>query len=146
MQWFRFYSEVLHDPKVQRLPARLFKIWINLLCIANENAPRGQLPPEDDLIFALRLPEENWQSISETLIHAGLIDATPEGLRIHGWDARQYKSDEDPTHADRQRRYRQRRVTDAQPSLFRMRDASLIRPDPDTDPDPERETSPRGLY
>ena len=32
--WLRLYTEALHDPKVQRLPAKTFKGWINLLMLA----------------------------------------------------------------------------------------------------------------
>jgi len=31
-RWFRFYAESVNDPKVQRLPAHLFKTWVNILC------------------------------------------------------------------------------------------------------------------
>ena len=42
-RWFRLYVGVVHDPKVQALPPRLFKFWINLLCITSEHD--GVIPP-----------------------------------------------------------------------------------------------------
>ena len=55
-RWFRLYDAVLDDPKVQRLPDRIFKAWINLLCLASRHG--GTLPPVDDVAFALRCTPE----------------------------------------------------------------------------------------
>lgn len=111
MQWFRFYTEALNDPKVQRLSPRNFKYWVNLLCLAAENEPRGHLPSDEDTAYALRLTEESWQTVAESLMRAGLIDAAPDGLKIHAWDRRQYASDsKDTGAAERMRRLRARRA------------------------------------
>ena len=47
--WFRFYAEVLHDPKVQRLSDSLFRAWIGVLCVACKYG--GTLPGREDLAF-----------------------------------------------------------------------------------------------
>lgn len=93
MKWFRFYSDALDDPKVQRLPAELFKHWINLLCLANDGEPRGELPCVDDIAFRLRVDDDTAIQILRDLTERGLIDDDSETLQPHNWDERQRQSD-----------------------------------------------------
>lgn len=124
MDWFRFYSEVLDDPKVQRLPGNLFKSWVNLLCLANKSRCRGVLPPLTDVAFALRLSEAAAKGLVRQLIDYGLIEVLGDGsLCPHNWDGRQHPSDDA---AGRKREYRARL---SQPT------------DPPPDPDTARDTS-----
>jgi hypothetical protein len=104
--WFRLYTEVLDDPKVQRLPDALFKTWINALCIAARN--NGKLPPIADLAFSIRLSEKDASKRVAQLIAAGLLDRDGEELTLHNWGARQPKSD---TSTDRVKRFRERSET-----------------------------------
>lgn len=91
-RWFRFYAESVNDPKVQRLPAHLFKTWVNLLCLASANG--GTLPSRDDIAFQLRMSDHDANSQIDELIGLGLIDiATGKSLEPHNWKARQYISD-----------------------------------------------------
>jgi len=110
-RWFRFYTEALNDPKVQKLDGDTFKAWVNLLCLAAEND--GYLPDMDSIAFALRLDNIAAGSLIDRLRIAGLIDTVkggPNGSRIapHGWSKRQYKSD---TSSERVKRYRERSKT-----------------------------------
>lgn len=105
MNWFRFYHEVLDDPKVQKLHPSLFKHWVNLLCLASESSPRGQLPGIDAIAFRLRLYPHQAAKIVDTLVAAGLLDmrqisvddSSPTRTRLvffpHGWESRQSRSD-----------------------------------------------------
>lgn len=93
MKWFRFYSEALHDPKVQKLQPALFKAWINVLCIANDQPERGTLPPIEDIAFAMRVSKSRAQSFLRELVKAGLVDEFEFGYRPHGWNKRQPSSD-----------------------------------------------------
>lgn len=107
--WFRFYGEVLDDPKVQMLPPDQFKSWVNLLCLASKYD--GVLPEIAAVSFALRIDETGCLTLIERLLNAGLIDKRnggPNGYHYapHGWDKRQYKSD---TSTDRVKRYRERK-------------------------------------
>lgn len=95
MIWFRFYNEVLNDPKCQRLAPALFKHWVNLLCLANQEPTRGTLPAIPDIAFALRLTEPKVQKILSDLTEAGLLDPVDdETLQMHGWSSRQRVSDD----------------------------------------------------
>src|SRR6516164_5544563 len=74
MKWFRFYTEAMHDPKVQRLSPELFKFWVNLLCLASEREDRGTLPSEDEISFILRVKKPQCRSNLAALITLCLLD------------------------------------------------------------------------
>lgn len=102
-RWFRFYNEVLHDPKVQKLPGDDFKAWVNLLCLASSND--GDLPSISDMAFALRMTEERVRGLLDGFVRIELVDEIEGGFRPHNWNSRQYKSD---VSSDRVKRYRKR--------------------------------------
>lgn len=91
MNWFRFYSEVVHDPKVQNLPEVLFKTWVNLLCLACLND--GTLPTIADISYHLRITESRAAKAVKALIDAGLVDTEGQHLQPHNWHGRQFSSD-----------------------------------------------------
>lgn len=99
--WFRVYSEVLNDPKVQKLPDYLFKIWINILCIACNND--GTLPKQDECSFALRLPLHETNEAFQELKKHGLLVTDGETFHPHNWEKRQYKSDNSTERVKRHR-------------------------------------------
>jgi hypothetical protein len=101
-RWFRYYDGTLDDPKVQKLDPPLFKMWVNLLCIASRNG--GNLPLTDDLAFSLRISVKDTSKVIEQLTAAGLLDAG-DPVRPHNWDERQYQSD---SSTGRVKRFRQR--------------------------------------
>lgn len=89
--WFRFYNEVVDDPKVQRLSGDLFKVWVNFLCLASKHD--GVLPSTEDLAFSLRVSEDEISTFRNQLMIAGLFDEKRGMVVPHGWDKRQFKSD-----------------------------------------------------
>lgn len=102
--WFRFYSEVIDDPKVQLLPKALRWAWVELLCLASKND--GFLPPIEQIAFSVRASINDAQADVDALILAGLMDVTPEGrITPHNWSERQFVSD---SSRDRTRKYRER--------------------------------------
>jgi hypothetical protein len=103
MQWFRFYESALDDPKVQRLPAELFRAWVNLLCLASRN--EGELPAPDVCAFALRVTEEAFHETVSALHDAGLLDKKDDIYSPHNWKKRQFMSDNSTA---RVRKYRQK--------------------------------------
>lgn len=139
-RWFRLYTDVLDDPKVQKLPPVLFKTWVNLLCLAGRH--NGSLPDIEDIAFSLRLDDETCRAHICDLVERGLIDAG-EGLRPHNWDGRQFKSDQDETAAERQRRKRERDKAETSPrdtAEHVTRDTPVTSRPPDTDTDTDTET------
>jgi hypothetical protein len=104
-RWFRMYADVLDDPKVQKLPPDLFKVWVNLLCLAARND--GMLPPMEDIAFALRLSQDVTVTVTADLVKRGLLDEG-EALSPHNWAERQFKSDTPESAAERKRKQRAR--------------------------------------
>ena len=120
--WLRLYTEVLNDPKVQRLDGDTFKGWVNLLCVAKESSGNGTLPALIDIAFYLRTDANTAGQLVQRLIDAGLIDQVGEYYVMHGWNLRQYESDNDPTAIERKRRERDRKrdVTDNVTDMSRV--------------------------
>lgn len=90
-RWFRFYDTVLDDPKVQRLPAPLFKTWVNLLCLASRLG--GTLPNVSDMAWTLRMDEDELGAQVQRLIDAGLLEKGNDTFAPHNWNERQFQSD-----------------------------------------------------
>lgn len=103
-RWFRFYDCVLDDPKVQALPAALFKCWVNILCVASKGD--GRLPPVAQLAFLLRKGERAMAADLAELRRVGLLDEGDDGLAPHNWASRQFRSD---SSNDRVKRFRDRK-------------------------------------
>jgi len=121
-RWFKFYDDVLYDPKVQRLPKDVAWNWVNILCLASKGG--GKLPPISDIAFALRITDREADALIETLLSAGLLDDIGGSMCPHNWHERQGTGD---TNAERQRRFRERRkstVTDNVTRNVTVTDAS----------------------
>ncbi len=101
--WFRFYHEVLDDPKVQRLSPKTFKIWINVLCLAARYG--GVLPNSTDVSFALRVSLDKAIALLTLLHSKGLLDCKEGVYSPHRWSDRQFKSDGS---TERVKRFRER--------------------------------------
>lgn len=104
--WWRAYDEALDDPKLQRLPAELFRAWFNVMCITSRNG--GMLPPTADIAFALRTTPDKAHRVIGALRAVGLIDEDETGLHPHNWNARQFKTD---VSTERVKRFRKRHET-----------------------------------
>jgi len=138
MKWFRLYSSVLNDPKVQRLSPVLFKHWINILCVASENDPRGELPCVTDLAFALRLKPTQMRKVLESLRQAGVIEASSDGkVLVHNWTERQRESD---NVAARVEKHRSRKNADSDSGAIRNVTLHETLPKRSVDTDTEEET------
>ncbi len=107
MQWFRFYSETLNDPKVIALRPSTRWYWVALLSVTSQQKERGTLPDSIATIaMMLRIKPSRVQPLLDTLINANLLEMDSSGtLRIHNWEGRQMESD-DVT--DRVRSFRDR--------------------------------------
>lgn len=104
-RWFRFYDEVLDDPKVQRLSDTLYRRWTDLLQIAcrNDGVISGDM---DGLAFVIRQPVAKVRAAVAALVAAGLLDRIGDDYTPHGWQDRQYASD---SSAERMRRHRNKK-------------------------------------
>ena len=88
--WLRLYTDILNTPKVQRLSGDLFKVWVNLLCIAKSEDSGGMLPSVDDCAYYLRQSAALTSAAMLALKEARLLDENPGGAYgIHHWEERQ---------------------------------------------------------
>ena len=105
--WFRVYDEALDDPRLQRIPASLFRAWFNVLCAASRNG--GKLPDLPELAFMLRTRPGALSRRLDALKSAGLIEEVDGELRPVEWEKRQFvERPADPTASERMRRFRER--------------------------------------
>jgi hypothetical protein len=100
--WFRFHRAALNSPSVQNLPPETFRFWVNALCATDDF---GQIPEKTRLAFLLRTSKTKAEKNLKTLVDAGLLVETENGLSPRNWDEHQYKSD---VSTDRVKRFRQR--------------------------------------
>lgn len=101
-QWLRLYTAIVDNPKIQLLPDALFRLTINLWCLAKEND--GYLPAVEHCAFRLRLKPDVFKKRFNGV--SSLFDVTEDGrLKPHDWDEHQYESD---VSRDRMKRLRQR--------------------------------------
>lgn len=91
MRWFRMYSEVRKDPKIQTLSGNLVKMWLNLMCFACEH--EGYLPSAKEIAWELRAAQPKVEGELDDLIVARLIEPRAEGYYMHNWNVRQFQSD-----------------------------------------------------
>lgn len=117
--WFRFYDGVVDDPKVQLLPPILFRLWVNLLCLASGN--RGRLPSLVDMSFSLRIAEKQLSDMIGRLVKTGLVDQDGGCLEPHNWNGRQFKAD---VSTERVQKFRER---------HKKQDETVSRNAPDTE-------------
>ena len=94
MKWLRLWTDVLENPKVQDLPAPLFKAWVNLLLLANRQEKRGALPDLGRVALHLRISRVKAQKVLDQLIELGLIDDLAGTYGMHDWGEWQRQSDD----------------------------------------------------
>jgi hypothetical protein len=95
--WFRLYSDLLNDPYVQNLSDAQFRAYINTLCIASNNDPRGQLPDLESYAFALHRTVPQASKTLTCLLDRGLLEVkqgpTGDRVAIKNWSYQQFDSD-----------------------------------------------------
>lgn len=119
-RWFRFYDDVINDPKVLSLPEAMRWHWVAVLCIASKHG--GELPSIDHLTIMLRMGKHKVAALLTSLHGAVLLDKTETSFRPHNWDGRQYKSD----------------VSTERVKRFRERERNVSETPPDTDTEAEK--------
>lgn len=119
MHWFRWHHGSVTDPKFGLVAKRsgatlpeVLAVWAALLEAASASDDRGHPGAIDfeALDFALGMPDGRAEAIYAAMVDRGLID--PDGGRIAAWGRRQPRR-EDATAAERQRRSRDKRATEA---------------------------------
>jgi hypothetical protein len=127
------YAHTLNNPKAQRLPDSLFKVWVNLLCLACDRD--GEIPEIADIAFALRITDKAARQAIDQLVSCRLIAATENGYLPHDWNEHQFKSDVS-TGRVKQHRERKRAASGNDDETFHETPETK----PETPPDTETES------
>jgi hypothetical protein len=93
MKWFRLWHDLVDNQKIQTLPPAVFMGYINSLCIASRNTPRGTLPKLPKYAFQMRMSQNEAQKMLEKLESRGFLHKTEDGYSIHDWEEHQRNSD-----------------------------------------------------
>lgn len=114
-RWFRFYSEFRCDPKLSLMSPHHQWAFVILLCLANENNPRGFISKlsDEEISYQLRMALEEWQVLKERFRAKGMIEIIGLGhIKITKWDSRQFASDNS---TERVRKHRQKKAAASSP-------------------------------
>ncbi len=127
--WFRLYSEIIDDEKVQMMPFEHQRHLIMLFAL------RGQRPTEkmtsQQIAFRLRVSETLLETLHETFLKHGFIE---KNWAITNWNKRQFISD---SSTDRVKKHRAI-IALKQSETFQKRDETENETSPDTDTDTEQ--------
>lgn len=96
-QWYRFYSEFDHDPKVQTMSEAMQRRLVMLFC----SRCREEKITDMQRAFQWRITSEELAETKKRFIDLGFID---ENWQLLNWNKRQFLSD---SSTERTRRYRQ---------------------------------------
>lgn len=160
--WFRVYSEIVGDSKIQRISKKTGKpeglvlaIWVTLLAWANKSKDRGRVEITEgepygleDLTRATGFPRKTVQAVLLEMINLRMVDFEEETLTfvISNWSNRQFPSDNSTE------RVKKHRLTNRETLHETLHDTSLETshestmkrfgnaPDTDTDIDTELDT------
>jgi DNA-binding transcriptional ArsR family regulator len=112
--WLKSWVDILDNPKVMGLAGGTYKVWSCCLHIACRHDRDGLLPSLDKCAFILHVRQPELQAHIDALIEAGLVDASPEGYRMHDWEDWQTRkpSDEPERVKERVSRHREAKRVD----------------------------------
>lgn len=96
MDWFRVYHDIIDDPKMLALSRAQRWHVVELLAVSSRQTLRGTLPNMKIISIHLRLSLRETEKLIEFMIANGFVDTNSDGSRLsmHGWDKRQFKSDD----------------------------------------------------
>ncbi|MEX3614721.1 MAG: hypothetical protein VB141_13430 [Burkholderia gladioli] len=107
LPWFRIYIETVDDEKLRLLAFEDRWHYIALLCCKGQGIlDEGGSLTMRKVAVKLGLSVRELEEVARRLAEVGLIDDR-ETLQPCGWDDRQFRSDSDPTAAERKRRQRE---------------------------------------
>jgi hypothetical protein len=96
VEWLRLYDGIIDDPKILALSRADRWSFVALLCVASRQNERGTLPNLREIALHLRIRTPEAEKLISRFVDMGFIDASDDKqtLCIHGWDRRQFKSDD----------------------------------------------------
>jgi hypothetical protein len=138
--WIKLYHEILDDPKMGRLPDRLWRRAIELFLLAGEMHNNGDLPSAVDMAWKLRTSKDELMEDLLALGKVGIVTLNDNCWHVVNFSKRQAAVD----NAQRQRQYRnkQRMSRDSSESITKEKiesNESITDRNADTDIDIDTE-------
>jgi hypothetical protein len=94
MRWFRVYNEVIDDPKIHKMNAKIFKTFIFMMCFASECEQNGKIPcTSREISVRIRTRHDTVKATIEKLIDLQILANDSNGYKFLNWEKRQFKSD-----------------------------------------------------
>jgi len=101
--WIKLYHEILDDPKMGRMPDRLWRRTIELFLLAGELDQEGLLPSVHDMSWRLRVNDDALQDDLSLLISYGIVTVEGDAFTVTKFAERQTAM----TPSERAARYRE---------------------------------------
>ncbi|MGB8212262.1 MAG: hypothetical protein WCE68_01770 [Anaerolineales bacterium] len=109
--WIKLFIEILDDPKMGRLPDRLWRRLVELFLLAGRHADDGTLPPVEEMAWTLRLSPGQMLEDLHGLAEIGVINACPKiagDAQPEAWMVTHFKQRQSCESSERVKRYRER--------------------------------------
>lgn len=151
--WIKLYHEILSDPKMGRLPDRVWRRCIECFLMAGELDDGGFLPPVADMAWKLRTDEQELNDDLLKLAQNGIIEERDgRWFVVHFSERQDAMSDAERKSRERERRRKQEYYQSPPGDTHgdrgchkpvTNRDTDKIREDIDRDTDKRREDNAR---
>jgi hypothetical protein len=119
MEWFRFYSEMMHDRKIRRMTPEQRWVWVAVLSLASQSPVRGRLLMghgiqlnSADIADEAAVPERVVVEALEVLQAFCMIHLENSVIVVTKWEKRQFASDNATTRTSKHRDNTDRRSED----------------------------------
>ena len=80
--WFKFWPDILRNPKIRGLTPRQFQDWLFVLCAASEQKKRWHFPDDRTAGKIIGFPIGRFRK----LIELGLLDRVDDGICVHDYE------------------------------------------------------------
>lgn len=101
--WIKIFTEIVHDPKIQRLPVYLRWRFVELCCLAGEHGHGGALQPVEEMAWVLRSSTDEVVKSLRSLAEIGVVqESQPGNWMVVNFEKRQSRMSEN----ERQQRFR----------------------------------------
>lgn len=135
--WIKLYHEILRDPKMARLPDRVWRRTIELFLLAGEIGKNGTIGNTDDIAWALRVSLRQFEKDIAAIEEAGIVKRDGNGWLVVNFE----KRNAPVTGAERVRRHRNAKRNESVTEVKRECNESVTKNgiDTDTDTDTDKE-------
>lgn len=109
ISWFKLDHNIINDLRLRRFSSEEKWVWLTLLCLASQSDDRGTITADsEDIADLCDYEQQDLKYLLDKFRVKGLIDYSPEGIKITDWDKKQRCKPSDTPEATRERKRKQR--------------------------------------